>query len=108
MIFNKFYRGLNSVLKIRIGRFGLKSILLFIFLTVAIAASYFFILKDIPSTATIGSVSYPQSTKIYDRNGKLLYTFFANRNQTFVSYNKIPQNLKNATIAIEDRDFYKH
>ncbi|HVZ12144.1 MAG TPA: transglycosylase domain-containing protein [Patescibacteria group bacterium] len=73
-----------------------------------IVVLYFFVIKDIPSTASIGTTSYPQSTKIYDRNNKLLYTVFSSRNQTFIPFDKIPQNLKNATIAIEDRDFYKH
>lgn len=74
----------------------------------ALVASYFFILRDIPSTATIGTTNYPQSSKIYDRNGKLLYTVFTTRNQTFIPFAKIPRNLIEATIAIEDREFYKH
>lgn len=69
---------------------------------------YFFILKDIPTSATIGMRSFPQSTKIYDRNGKLLYTIYGKKNQTYVQIDKIPKNLKNATVAIEDKDFYKH
>src|SRR3989344_7680999 len=83
--------------------------LIFLFLiSISFVALYFFILKDIPSTATIGITSYPQSTKIYDRHGTLLYTIFTSRNQTFVPFDKIPDELKKATIAIEDRDFYKH
>ncbi|MFI5265126.1 MAG: transglycosylase domain-containing protein [Candidatus Levyibacteriota bacterium] len=70
--------------------------------------AYFYVLKDIPTTATIGQANFPQSTKIYDRNGKLLYTIYGARNQTFVPLGKIPKNLQNATIAIEDKDFYKH
>lgn len=69
---------------------------------------YFFILKDIPTSATIGMRNFPQSTKIYDRNGKLLYTIYGKKNQTYVTIDKIPKNLKNATVAIEDKDFYKH
>ena len=71
-------------------------------------AAYFYVLKDIPSTATIGSTSYPQSTKIYDRNGKLLYTIYTSRNQTYVPFKQIPNHIKNATVALEDKDFYKH
>lgn len=88
-----------------------KKLSFFLFAMLAIAAiigAYFFILKDIPSTATIGTTSYPQSTNIYDRNGKLLYTFFTTRNQSFVPFDKLPETLRQATIAIEDRDFYKH
>lgn len=69
---------------------------------------YFFLLKDIPTTAIVGLRNFPQSTKIYDRNGALLYTIYGNRNQTFVPFDKLPKNLKNATIAIEDKNFYNH
>lgn len=69
---------------------------------------YFFVLKDFPSTKKIGQNSYPQSTNIYDRNNNLLYSFYLSKNQTFVPLEKIPDHLKNATIAIEDKDFYKH
>ena len=86
---------------------GKKYIVLFLVILFLIAA-YFYVLKDIPSTATIGSTSYPQSTKIYDRNGELLYTIFTSRNQTYASTKKIPNHVKNATIALEDKDFYKH
>lgn len=98
----------KKFLKFKVWRFGVKSILLFFLFLIGFIAAYFFVLKDIPSTATIGTSSYPQSTNIYDRNGKLLYTFFAGRNQTFAPLSKIPRNLQNATIAIEDKDFYKH
>lgn len=48
------------------------------------------------------------STKIYDRNGELLYDIFANQKRTPVELKDIPQHLCNATIAIEDKNFYKH
>lgn len=70
--------------------------------------AYFYVLKDIPTTATIGSRDFPQSSKIYDRNGKLLYTIYTSKNQTFVPLKRIPKSLQRATIAIEDKDFYKH
>ncbi|RJQ28086.1 PBP1A family penicillin-binding protein [Candidatus Parcubacteria bacterium] len=69
---------------------------------------YNLILKDLPSASAIGLKTYPQSSKIYDRNGKLLYTIYTSKNQTFVPLNQIPKELKNATIAIEDKNFYKH
>ncbi|OGH15876.1 MAG: hypothetical protein A3C30_03550 [Candidatus Levybacteria bacterium RIFCSPHIGHO2_02_FULL_40_18] len=85
-----------------------KRYIVLILVILGLIAAYFYILKDIPSTATIGSTSYPQSTKIYDRNGKLLYTIFTSRNQTYVPFKQIPNYVKNATIALEDKDFYKH
>lgn len=55
------------------------------------------------------SISYiPKTTKIYDRNGVLLYEIYANQNRTVVQLEDIPRELKQATIAIEDQDFYVH
>ncbi|MBP9817508.1 transglycosylase domain-containing protein [Candidatus Shapirobacteria bacterium] len=48
------------------------------------------------------------STTILDKNGALLYKFYDKENRSWVGIDKIPQNLINATIAIEDKDFYKH
>lgn len=70
--------------------------------------SYLLILKDLPSPAKLGSYDIPLSTKIYDRNGKLLFDIFADQNRTPVPLDQIPKNLQEATIAIEDKDFYRH
>ena len=48
------------------------------------------------------------ASKIYDRNDELLYDVYANERRTPVSFEEIPQHLKNATIAIEDKNFYRH
>lgn len=69
---------------------------------------YFFVLKDIPKATQLGSTSQPQSSKIYDRNGELLYTMYTGRNQTYIPLKSIPKQLQQATIAIEDRNFYSH
>lgn len=48
------------------------------------------------------------STRIYDRNGVLLYDFYQDQRRDPVALNQIDQDLINATIAIEDKDFYNH
>ncbi len=48
------------------------------------------------------------STKIVDRNGTLLYDVYANQNRTPVAIEDMPVYLKQATISIEDKNFYKH
>lgn len=49
------------------------------------------------------------STKIYDRTGKvLLYNLHDNIKRTQIKGEEISDNIKKATIAIEDRDFYNH
>ncbi len=69
---------------------------------------YYFILRDLPSPVKLASSSIPQSTQIFDRNGILLYTIYGQKNQTFLPLSKIPKISQEASIAIEDKDFYHH
>ncbi|OGH16657.1 MAG: hypothetical protein A3C22_00030 [Candidatus Levybacteria bacterium RIFCSPHIGHO2_02_FULL_37_10] len=73
-----------------------------------VLAIYFFILKDLPFPTRLNSSSVPQSTQIFDRNQKLLYTIYSAKNQNFLPLSQIPKHVQQATIAIEDKDFYKH
>lgn len=73
-----------------------------------IVAIIIFFAVQIPSPEQLTSRSVEQSTKIYDRNGELLYDIFRNQNRTPVKFSEIPDVVKQATIAIEDKDFYKH
>lgn len=50
-----------------------------------------------------------ETTKIYDRTGKvLLYSVHNDIKRTLVPYDTIPTILKNATIAAEDAGFWRH
>jgi len=48
------------------------------------------------------------STKIFDRNGKLLYDLYQDEQREPVTTDQIPPILKQATVSIEDKDFYNH
>jgi 1A family penicillin-binding protein len=67
-----------------------------------------YVLRDIPNPAKLSSGEYPQSSQIFDRNGKLLYEIYADKRRVPVKLSEVPQNLKNATLAIEDANFYQH
>ncbi len=82
--------------------------ILAILVTFIVISVYLVILKDLPSPTRLNSSKLEQSTQILDRNDKLLYTIYSDKNRTFVPLSKIPKNLQNATIAIEDKDFYHH
>lgn len=69
---------------------------------------YFLILKDLPSPMELTSRQVDASTKIYDRNGILLYTIYKDQNRTPVKLSQIPENVKLATLAAEDAEFYQH
>ncbi len=98
------YKKINKSFKKR--RLGV--VLFGILLISASVFSYFYILKDLPSPTKLSSSDNPQSSKIYDRDGNLLYIVYSNKNRTQIPLKEIPGDLQNATIAIEDRDFYKH
>ncbi|MCL4367029.1 PBP1A family penicillin-binding protein [Patescibacteria group bacterium] len=63
---------------------------------------------QVPSPDQLSNRNVAQSTKIYDRNGELLYDIFQNQNRTPVKLADMPDSIKQATIAIEDKNFYQH
>lgn len=75
---------------------------------ILVYVGYYYILRDLPSPTSLSSSEIPQSSQIFDRHGTLLYTIYARKNQTFIPLSTVPKNLLNATIAIEDKDFYHH
>lgn len=82
-------------------------ILLTLLFTELLLLAYKNIFADLPNVNDI--YNPPKlSTKIYDRNGKLLYQFFKDENRSWIKFEEIPQDLVKATLAIEDRYFYQH
>jgi len=69
---------------------------------------FIWIFKDLPSPTRLGSFPFPASTSIYDRHGKILYEIFSEKNRTPVKIKDLPEYVKWATIASEDKNFYKH
>ena len=64
--------------------------------------------RDLPTPGKLSASNFPQSTKIFDRNEILLYDIYRDENRTYITLDQIPKNLQQATIAIEDKDFYKN
>ena len=71
-----------------------------------IAAAYYS--RKLPSPNTLISRDMELSTKIYDRNGELLYDVHGEKDRSLVQLEDIPLYLRQATIAIEDQNFYRH
>jgi len=87
---------------------GKRFLLAFLVVVVVCLTIYLSLLKDLPSPVKLTSQSASHSTQILDRNQNLLYSVYTNKNQAFVPLSSIPKYVKDATIAIEDKDFYKH
>ena len=75
---------------------------------IGMVAGIVFVSFNIPNPKKLSSTDYPQSSEIFDRNGKLLYEIYTDKRRVPVKLSEIPENLKNATLAIEDANFYKH
>lgn len=69
--------------------------------------AFLFLSRNLPSIEEISARKISESTKIYDRTGKiLLYEISNDKKRTVVRFEEIPQFLKDATIVIEDENFW--
>ena len=60
----------------------------------------------IPDAGSLNDLKIAQSTKIYDRTGKIiLWDIHSDIQRTVVPLAEISRHIKNATIAIEDSSF---
>lgn len=65
-------------------------------------------ITSLPNPDQIIIQGFPATTKIYDRNGILLYEIFESYNRTPIKLTDIPKHVIRATIAAEDKEFYLH
>lgn len=75
--------------------------------TMGLVGLFAYYAKDLPSPDKVVRRE-GFTTKIYDRSGKLLFDVFENQRRTPVKFADLPLSLRQATIAIEDKNFYKH
>lgn len=62
----------------------------------------------LPNPARLVIYAATDSTKVYDRDGAVLYDISNGKNRTTIAFDDMPEYLKQATVAIEDKDFYHH
>lgn len=64
---------------------------------------------EIPDFNSFDARKIERSTKIYDNTGEiLLYDVHQDIKRTVVPFDQISENIKKATVAIEDSNFYQH
>ena len=83
-------------------------LLLVIALSSGTAAAYGYYQSQLPHLQGLANQQVEQTTRIYDRNGQLLFEAYDNKvgRSTPVSYNYIPGVLQEAMIAAEDPTFW--
>ena len=88
-----------------IKRILLVILIIFVLGIAAGSALFFYYAKSAPELST-SKLSSPGSTIIYDANNKKI-TSLGSDNRTLIAEDKVPQQLKDAIVSIEDRQFYQ-
>lgn len=70
--------------------------------------TYDYIFKDLPSPHDLTKKNQILTTKIYDRTAKPLYSIYKDENRRLIKLEELPPQVTEATLAIEDADFYNH
>lgn len=86
-------------------------ILVGILLLTGVAGGFylFSLIRHLPDPALFDQRQVIQSTKIYDRTGRvLLYELHGEQKRTVIPFEEIPKFVKRATLVIEDDEFYSH
>jgi penicillin-binding protein 1C len=85
-----------------------KRFILPLVLLIGLFALWLYFFHDLPRVDSLSAHLIQPSVRITDRNGQLLYEILPTEGgrNAVLSFASIPQCLKNATIAVEDRNFY--
>jgi len=79
------------------------------FCLIAGSVMFFIVSLSLPNPNKLSSRVVAESTKIYARDETtLLYEIHGEAKRTLVELDEIPMHVREATIAIEDKDFYKN
>jgi 1A family penicillin-binding protein len=81
-----------------------------IFILASGLALYCWLLVDLPSWENLDRYTTTPSNKVYDRNGRLLYEMPPPHGGSHspLSLDQVPGALIQATLAVEDANFYEH
>ncbi len=88
-------------------RIAFKSLVVFAGLTILVLVSIILLAKTLPPSYKIASYTPPSATKVLDRNGKYMYSYFLEIREP-ATQREIPEFVANAFISVEDKRFNKH
>ena len=87
--------------------FGRVLFVIFFLLVGLTISTLLFLRQDLPDIKCLEDFSPPVMSKVFDKDGKPVGEFFIQKRLS-ISLQQIPQEMIDATIAIEDRKFYRH
>ena len=93
--------------KTSFGKILVNAFLLLFTLFIGVVLFLIVLARDLPKLEELQKFSPDTVSKIYSSDGKLLKELFIQKRDV-VSLGKMPQNLINAVISMEDRGFYEH
>ena len=73
-----------------------------------VAILFIYYSRQLPDPNRLLGRNVPESTKIYAKDESLIYEVHGEIKRTLVNLDQISPDLKNATLAAEDKNFYKH
>ena len=85
-------------------------VLLFIFIIISIFTIFFTLWRyspELPSYESIVNYKPNLTSRVYSSDGFLLKSFYT-QERIFIPENRIPENIKYAFLASEDKNFYNH
>lgn len=86
----------------------IKSLALFFqIIFVFVGCIFLYVDKNTPNLDLISESKLQQPIRIYSKDGKLI-GFFGIERRELISFEQIPENLKNAVLAAEDKDYFNH
>ncbi|MGO8971184.1 MAG: penicillin-binding protein 1A [Myxococcaceae bacterium] len=80
---------------------------LFLLCLVGGSAAYFYFSRGLPSVEALRDYRPPQVTKVLCADGSVCAEYFLER-RTLVDTSALPAHVRNAFLAAEDADFYRH
>ncbi|MDP3724600.1 MAG: transglycosylase domain-containing protein [bacterium] len=84
-------------------------LLIFLFRAISgLVSSIVDIGRDLPHPSRLVTQDRDMTTIILDRNGKVLYRLYEQKNRTLIKLEELPPYVAQSTIAIEDKHFYEH
>ena len=72
-----------------------------------IGCIFLYVDKNTPDLDLISESELQQPIRIYSKDGKLI-GFFGTERRELISFEQIPENLQNAVLAAEDKDYFNH
>lgn len=86
----------------------IKKLTIFLLLSFFIISSTLLFLILYLKAQPLPSTTIERTTLVYSIDGEIIDDLYSGENREYVTLNKIPVDLINATIAIEDKKFYSH